>query len=154
MIAIAKMGGGKKKTEGSQEGPRGKSTASRKGKTRTGQQGKQPLPQRSCVCCPNYSLLLGSGPPLSKRPRAEGSEPQVAKNSISASPNLFDRPEQPPFKDALKETAKRVKLGANSLNPGFQAPHSPTKSSLVQSPARRFAISMAPPSAMKVPHST
>lgn len=64
------------------------------------------------------------------------------------------RPPPSPFKDALKESPKRVKLGDNLLNPGFQAPHSPMKSSLLQSPARRLAISMAPPSAMKAPHST
>lgn len=63
------------------------------------------------------------------------------------------RPPPSPFKDALKESPKRVKLGESSLNPGFQALHSPTKS-LLQSPARRLAIFMAPPSAVKAPHST
>lgn len=64
------------------------------------------------------------------------------------------RPPPSPFKDALKESPKRLKLGESSLNPGFEAPHSPTKLSLLQSPARRLAISMASSSAMRAPHST
>lgn len=75
----------------------------------------------------------------------------VISSSALASPAR--RPPPSPFKDALKESPKRVKLVESSLNPGFQAPNSTAKSSLLQSPARRLAISIAPHSAMKAPQS-
>lgn len=79
------------------------------------------------------------------------SENVIPSNTL-ASPAR--RPPPSPFKDALKESPKRVKLGESAMNSGFQAPQSPTKSSLLQSPARRLAISIASFSAMKAPHST
>lgn len=104
---------------------------------------------------PPMSTVREVGKPVSKIDFGSMEAPPDFENVIpsSALASPARRPPPSPFKDALKESPKRVKLGDSSLNPGFQAPHSPTKSSLLQSPARRLAISMAPPSAMKAPHS-
>lgn len=105
---------------------------------------------------PPMSVLREVGKPVSKIDFGGIEAPPALENVIpsTALASPARRPPPSPFKDALKESPKRVRLGASSLNPGFQAPHSPTKSSLLQSPARRLAISMAPPSAMKAPYST
>lgn len=105
---------------------------------------------------PPMSVVRELGKPVLKIDFGSIKAPPDLENFIplNALASPARRPPPSPFKDALKESPKRVKLGESSLNPGFQAPHSPTKSSLLQSPARRLAISMAPPSAMQAPHST
>lgn len=104
---------------------------------------------------PPMSVVREVEKPVSKIDFGNMKAPPALENVIpsNALASPARRPPPSPFKDALKESPKRVKLGENSLNPGFQAPHSPTKSSLLQSPARRLAI-MASSSEMKAPHST
>lgn len=105
---------------------------------------------------PPMSVVREVEKPVSKIDFGNMKAPPALENVVPsntlASPAR--RPPPSPFKDALKESPKRLKLGESSLNPGFEAPHSPTKSSLLQSPARRLAISMASSSAMRAPHST
>lgn len=63
----------------------------------------------------------------------------VVPSSILASPAR--RPPSSPFKDAFKESPKRVNLGDSLVNAVSLPPHSPMKASLLQSPARRLAAS-------------
>lgn len=70
---------------------------------------------------------------------APSSSKRIVPSSIFASPAR--RPPASPFKDAFKESPKRVNLGDSLVNAVSLAPHSPMKTSLLQSPARRFATS-------------
>lgn len=105
---------------------------------------------------PPMSVVREVEKPVSKIDFGNMKAPPALENVIlsNALASPARRPPPSPFKDSLKESPKRLKLGESSLNTGVEAPHSPTKSALLQSPARRLAISMASSSAMRAPHST
>lgn len=71
--------------------------------------------------------------------KAPSSPEKVMSLNILASPAR--RPPSSPFKDAFKESPKRVNLGGSFARAVSLAPHSPVKASLLQSPARRLAAS-------------
>lgn len=71
--------------------------------------------------------------------KAPSSPERVMPSNILASPAR--RPPSSPFKDAFKESPKRVNLGDSFAHAVSMAPHSPVKASLLQSPARRLVAS-------------
>ena len=71
--------------------------------------------------------------------KASSSPERVISSNILASPAR--RPPSSPFKDAFKESPKRVNLGDSFAHAVSMAPHSPVKASLLQSPARRLVAS-------------
>lgn len=83
--------------------------------------------------------------------KAPSSPERITSSNILASPAR--RPPSSPFKNAFKESPKRVNLGDGFSHAVSLAPHSPVKASLLQSPARRLAASTikfnAPASPMK-----
>lgn len=105
---------------------------------------------------PPMSVVREVEKPVSKIDFGNMKAPPALENVIplNALASPARRPPPSPFKDALKESPKRLKLGESSSNSGFEALHSPTKLSLLQSPARRLAISTASSSGMKAPPST
>ena len=66
------------------------------------------------------------------------SSPVRSVQRILASPAR--RPALSPFKDAFKESPKRVNLDESIINPSAMISKSPAKASLLQSPARRLVV--------------
>lgn len=72
--------------------------------------------------------------------KAPSSPERIMSSNILASPAR--RPPSSPFKNAFKESPKRVNLGDSFVHTvSLVAPNSPVKASLLQSPARRLAAS-------------
>lgn len=81
--------------------------------------------------------------------KATSSPERVMPSSILAS--AARRPPASPFKDAFKDSPKRVNLGDSFARAVSLVPHSPVKASLLQSPARRLATSTIKSNALASP---
>ena len=81
--------------------------------------------------------------------KASSSPERVMPSSILAS--AARRPPASPFKDAFKESPKRVNLGDRFARAASLVLHSPVKASLLQSPARRLATSTIKSNALASP---
>lgn len=92
---------------------------------------------------PAMSVMRSSVKPVSKLNfgtiAAPPSPTKILSSSILTSPAR--RPPPSPFKDALKESPKRINLGECIAQPVLKPSQSPIKVSLLQSPARRPATS-------------
>lgn len=88
---------------------------------------------------PAMSVMRSSVKPVSKldfgTTTAPPSPTKTLSSSILTSPAR--RPPPSPFKDALKESPKRIKLGDSTVQLVLKPLQSPMKVSLLQSPARR-----------------
>lgn len=92
---------------------------------------------------PAMSVMRSSVKPVSKldfgTKAAPPSPTKILSSSILTSPAR--RPPPSPFKDALKESPRRINLGEAIAQPVLKPSQSPMKVSLLQSPARRPATS-------------
>ena len=90
---------------------------------------------------PPLSVIRDSGRAVSKinfSPAVMPTSPtRPMSSSILGSPAR--RPPPSPFKDALKDTPKRINLGEPLVQPALTSSQSPFKASLLQTPARRPA---------------
>ena len=92
---------------------------------------------------PPMSVMRSNVKPMSKLDFSAAAAPSSPTKTMSSS--IFTsparRPPPSPFKDALKDSPRRINLGESIAQPVLKSSQSPMKVSLLQSPARRPASS-------------